>query len=115
MLHNGILAALIDNDVVVPPTQHDGVPAVHQLLPRLVPRRVGHVEHPAHALNRDEAFIEPLVAWLDQHGVKLLTNAFVRDIGFAPSPGRITVNRLDYERDSGAAPRLRSGRRISCW
>src|SRR5262249_57089535 len=32
----------------------------------------------------------------------LLTGAFVRDIGFAPSPGRITVNRLDYERDGTA-------------
>src|SRR6202008_1073180 len=27
-----------------------------------------------------------------------LTGAFVTDIGFAPSPGRTTVNRLDYQR-----------------
>jgi oleate hydratase len=30
--------------------------------------------------------------------VDLQTSAFVRDIGFEPSPDRITVNRLDYER-----------------
>jgi oleate hydratase len=48
-------------------------------------------------LNQHQAFIEPLVAWLRPRGVNLLTGAFVRDIGFAPAPGRITVNRLDYE------------------
>ena len=53
-------------------------------------------------LNQYQAFIEPLVAWLRPRGVNLLTSAFVRDIGFAPSPGRITVNRLDYERDGAA-------------
>jgi oleate hydratase len=31
-------------------------------------------------------------------GVNFLTGTFVQDIGFAPSPGRITVDRLDYER-----------------
>ena len=50
-------------------------------------------------LNQYQAFIEPLVDWLRPRGVNLLISAFVRDIGFAPSPGRITVNRLDYERD----------------
>jgi oleate hydratase len=49
-------------------------------------------------LNQHQAFIEPLVAWLRPRGVNFLTGAFVRDIGFAPAPGRITVNRLDYER-----------------
>jgi oleate hydratase len=49
-------------------------------------------------LNQYQAFIEPLVAWLRPRGVNLLTGAFVQDIGFAPSPGRITVSRLDYER-----------------
>ncbi len=53
-------------------------------------------------LNQYQAFIEPLVAWLRPRGVNLLTSAFVRDIGFAPSPGRITVNRLDYERNGAA-------------
>ena len=52
--------------------------------------------------NQYQAFIEPLVAWLRARGVNFLTGAFVQDIGFAPSPGRITVNRLDYERDGAA-------------
>jgi oleate hydratase len=49
-----------------------------------------------------EAIIEPMVAWLRPRGVTFLTGAFVRDIGFAPSPGRITASRLDYERDGAA-------------
>jgi oleate hydratase len=48
-------------------------------------------------LDQYEAFIVPLVAWLQQNGVNLLTSTFVRDIGLAPSPDRITVNRLDCE------------------
>jgi oleate hydratase len=53
-------------------------------------------------LNQYQAFIEPVVAWLRPRGVNFLTGAFVQDIGFAASPGRITVNRLDYERDGAA-------------
>src|SRR5262252_6043044 len=49
-------------------------------------------------INQHQAFIEPLVAWLRPRGVNILTGAFVQDIGFAPSPGRVTVDRLDYER-----------------
>jgi oleate hydratase len=49
-----------------------------------------------------QAFIEPLVAWLRTRGVNLQTGVFVRDVGFAASPGRITVNRLDNERDGAA-------------
>jgi oleate hydratase len=49
-------------------------------------------------LDQYEAFIEPLVAWLSQRGVNLVNNTFIRDIGLAPAPGRITVNRLDCER-----------------
>jgi oleate hydratase len=52
--------------------------------------------------NQYQSFIEPLAAWLRARGVNFLTSAFVRDIGFAPSPSRITVNRLDYERDGAA-------------
>ena len=52
--------------------------------------------------NQHEAFIKPLVAWLRPRGVNFLTGAFVQDIGFAPLPGRITVNRLDYEREGAA-------------
>jgi oleate hydratase len=47
--------------------------------------------------NQYQAFIEPLAAWLLSHGVNLLTETFVRCIGFAPLPGRITVDRVDYE------------------
>jgi oleate hydratase len=53
--------------------------------------------------NQYQAFIEPLVAWLRERGVDLQTGTFVRDVGLAPSPGRITVDRLDYERDGAAA------------
>jgi oleate hydratase len=49
-------------------------------------------------LNQHQFFIEPLVVWLRLKGVNFLTGAFVRDIGFAPAPGRITVDCLDYER-----------------
>ncbi|HWL83859.1 MAG TPA: oleate hydratase [Roseomonas sp.] len=49
--------------------------------------------------NQYQAFIEPLAAWLRQRGVNFLTGAFVRDIGFAPLPGRITASRIDYERE----------------
>src|SRR6185369_3491146 len=49
-------------------------------------------------INQHQAFIEPLVAWLRPRGVNFLTGAFVKDIAFAPSPGRMTVDRLDYER-----------------
>jgi oleate hydratase len=53
-------------------------------------------------LNQHQAFIEPLVAWVRPRGVSFLTGAFVKNIGFAPSPGRITVDRLDYERGGAA-------------
>jgi oleate hydratase len=53
-------------------------------------------------VNQYQAFIEPLVAWLRPRGVNFLASAFVRDIGFAPSDGRITANRVDYERDGAA-------------
>ena len=52
--------------------------------------------------NQHEAFIKPLVAWLRPRGVNFLTDAFAQDIGFAPSPARMTVNRLDYEREGAA-------------
>ena len=46
-----------------------------------------------------ETFIVPLVAWLRARGVNLETGVFVRDVRFAAVPNRITVDRLDYERD----------------
>ncbi len=48
-------------------------------------------------INQHQFFIDPLVAWLRPRGVNFITGAFVRDIGFAAAPDRITVNRLDYE------------------
>jgi oleate hydratase len=54
-------------------------------------------------VDQHEAFIEPVVAWLRVRGVNFLAGAFVHDIGFAPTPDRITVNRLDYEQDGVAA------------
>ena len=55
--------------------------------------------------NQHETFIKPLVAWLRPRAVNFLTGAFVQDIGFAPSAGCMTVNRLDYERE-GATSRV---------
>ncbi len=55
-------------------------------------------------LNQHQNFIEPLVAWLTPRGVNFFTGAFVQEIGFAPVPGRITVNRLDVERAGAATP-----------
>jgi oleate hydratase len=49
-----------------------------------------------------EAFVVPLVAWLRQQQVTFLANTFVQDIHFAPSPDRITVDRLDYEHNGAA-------------
>jgi oleate hydratase len=49
--------------------------------------------------NQNEAFVKPLVAWLTPHGVIFVTGALVTDMGFAPVPGRITVNKLDYQKD----------------
>ena len=48
--------------------------------------------------NQHEAFVEPLVAWLERKQVNFLKGAFVSDIEFTESPGRMTVNRLKYER-----------------
>ena len=47
--------------------------------------------------NQHEAFVEPLVAWLEGKQVNFLQGAFVSDIEFTGSPGRITVNRLKFE------------------
>ena len=50
-------------------------------------------------MNQYETFIEPMVVWLRPRGVNIVTGAFVQNLGFASSPGRITVDRLEYERD----------------
>ena len=48
--------------------------------------------------NQHEAFVEPLVAWLERKQVNFMKGAFVSDIDFTGSPGRMTVNQLKYER-----------------
>ena len=48
--------------------------------------------------NQHEAFVKPLVAWLEGKQVNFVKGAFVSDIEFTESPGRMTVNRLKYER-----------------
>jgi oleate hydratase len=48
--------------------------------------------------NQHEAFIKPLVAWLEGKQVTFVKGAFVSDIEFAASSGRMTVNRLKCER-----------------
>jgi oleate hydratase len=53
--------------------------------------------------NQNEAFIKPLVAWLAQQNVNFVTDALVKDIGFEPVPGRITVNKLDYESNGASS------------
>ena len=53
-------------------------------------------------INQYQAFIEPIAVWLRARGVDFMTSTLVRDISIAPLPGRITVARLDYERDGVA-------------
>jgi oleate hydratase len=51
-----------------------------------------------------QAFIEPLAAWLQARGVRVQTGTFVRDVGLAPALDRITVERLECERDGIVTP-----------
>ncbi len=64
--------------------------------------------------NQHEAFVQPLVAWLKKANVNFVQGAFVQDVGFAESPGRMTAIRLDCQ--FGTTPKVRSPslRRISC-
>ena len=48
--------------------------------------------------NQHEAFVKPLVAWLEGKQVKFVKGAYVSDIEFTELSGRMTVNRLKYER-----------------
>ena len=50
VLLNRILVALVDNHGVAAAAQRDGVSALHEPRPGLVPGPVGHDAHPAHAL-----------------------------------------------------------------
>jgi oleate hydratase len=52
--------------------------------------------------NQHEAFVEPLVAWLAKNGVNFEKGAFVSDLDFTNTSGRMTVNRLHVERANGA-------------
>ncbi len=52
--------------------------------------------------NQHEAFVKPLVAWLEEKQVKFVKGAFVQDVGFAASSGRLTASRLDIQLGSGS-------------
>src|ERR1700734_1455691 len=52
--------------------------------------------------NQHEALVEPLVAWLEEKQVNFVKGAFVSDIEFTESSGRMTVRRLKY--DLGGPP-----------
>jgi oleate hydratase len=52
--------------------------------------------------NQHEAFVKPLVAWLEGKQVTFMRGVFVSDIEFAESSGRMTANRLKYEREDVA-------------
>jgi oleate hydratase len=47
--------------------------------------------------NQHEAFIKPLVAWLQANHVNFVKGAFVGDVEFTESSGRMTANRLRYD------------------
>jgi oleate hydratase len=53
--------------------------------------------------NQHEAFIKPLVAWLEAKQVNFVKGAVVQDVGFAESSGRLTANRLDLLLATGPA------------
>ena len=54
---------------------------------RPVPRPLGHAHILRTPICQYQAFIEPLVAWLQARGVKLQTGTFVRDIGLRAGAG----------------------------
>src|ERR1700734_3286514 len=54
--------------------------------------------------NQHEAFIKPLVAWLKTKGVNFVKGAYVSEIEFTESSGRMTVNRIKYERAAATTP-----------
>jgi oleate hydratase len=54
--------------------------------------------------NQHEAFIEPLVAWLQEKHVNFLKGALVQDIGFSGPPGRLTAERLDVRLNGVVTP-----------
>ncbi len=52
--------------------------------------------------NQHEAFVEPLVAWLERKQVNVVRRVFVSDIEFTGSPGAVTVSRLTCEREGAS-------------
>jgi oleate hydratase len=51
--------------------------------------------------NQHEAFVNPLVAWLEDKHVNFVKGAVVQDIGFTEFSGRLTANRLEIQSGSG--------------
>jgi hypothetical protein len=104
---------LLWSTIMGPPPQHSAMEMrryMNRFLPLLPDLSVmSHVLRTR--FDQYEAIIEPMVAWLRPRGVAFLMDTFVRDIGFAPSPGSITASRLDYDRDgAGSDPPLVSAR-----
>jgi oleate hydratase len=54
--------------------------------------------------NQYEAFVDPLAAWLDEKKVNFRKGAFVQDVGFSESAGRLTANRLDVRQNGVVTP-----------
>ena len=54
--------------------------------------------------NQHEAFIKPLVAWLEKKHVNFVKGALVSDIKFVDSSDRITVNQLDVQQGDSQTP-----------
>ncbi|HEY5207384.1 MAG TPA: oleate hydratase [Roseiarcus sp.] len=51
--------------------------------------------------NQHEAFVKPLVAWLEEKQVNFVKSALVQNIDFAESSGGLTANRLDIQLATG--------------
>lgn len=49
--------------------------------------------------NQYQAIVEPITKWLSDQGVNFSTGTFVSSIEFKPTPGRITVNRVQMISD----------------
>ena len=96
--------SVVDAHGVAAAAQRHRVSSLHEPLPLLFGDLYDMTGVMRTPLNRRQNFIEPLVKWLTPQGVNFLTGAFVKDIGFAPVPRRITVNRLDCERNGAATP-----------
>jgi oleate hydratase len=49
--------------------------------------------------NQYQTIVEPLRDWLSRQGVTFLTDTFVSNVDFLPTPETLTANAIQYERD----------------